>query len=88
MPPIDSYFIEKDTYGYYDEKLLEYYPKPNEWQHRDEFPFDDFAQLSNPYSNYGWEDLPDTSVELSVGRTKAPSELLNEIEELKAKYKV
>jgi len=78
--------LSSDRIGYYNKENLSYYPKPAEYEYRDEFPFDEYINLGNDFADSGWED-----VELNKGELKEYNADSNEafkmkVEKLKKKY--
>jgi hypothetical protein len=80
--------VETDLYGYYDRKLLEYYPKPREWQYRDEYPVEDSFFLALDFQANDWEKVDDNDTIINEKDIKTPETFKKEIEELKQKYKI
>jgi hypothetical protein len=87
LPSFDKEEIETDLWGYYDKKLLNYYPDPLEWQFRDEYPFEDNMTYNDPYSPNEWDrvNVNDTSISQSA---QTPQEFQKEVEALKSKYQL
>lgn len=83
----DKKDIETDVYGYYDKKLLSYYPNPREWQFRDEYPFEDAHSFVSDFSaEYYWKDVSDNANVSSDGLVKTPEEFEVEVKLLREKY--
>lgn len=76
--------ISYDPWGYYDSKKLDYYPKPREFEFRDEFPFDDTVN-SNQFNSNGWDEVSLDDSTLKT-QTESPENFKSKVEELKRKY--
>ena len=77
--------METDLHGYYDKKLLAYYPNPREWQFRDEYPMDESLNFQAQFSPNEWNTVDENNV-IIESKVKTPDEFHREVEELKAKY--
>ena len=86
LPAFSQVEIETDLHGYYDPKLLSYYPEPREWQYRDEYPMDDTHTLSDNFTPSEWNSVNEHEGFMSEGQVKSPEEFQKEVEELRAKY--
>ncbi len=81
--------VETDIWGYYDEKLLSYYPKPLEWQFRDEYPMEDALSMTHSFGPNEWENINTNDMNIvsyDQKEIKTPEEFQKEIEELNNKY--
>jgi hypothetical protein len=80
--------VETDLHGYYDKKLLNYYPDPLEWQFRDEYPMDDSVNYVMDMSPNEWNSVDENFSFNSDSKVKTPEEFQQEVEMLRAKYKL
>jgi hypothetical protein len=74
-------------WGYYDKKLLSYYPQPLEWQFRDEYPADDAINFQEQFSPNEWDSV-DENANVINQSGQSPDQFLKEVEQLKAKYQL
>ena len=86
LPSFSKEEIETDLHGYYDQKLLNYYPEPREWQYRDEYPMDDTHTFASDFSPNEWHTVNENEAFLSDSKAKTPEEFQKEVEALRAKY--
>lgn len=86
LPAFPNVEIESDLHGYYDQKLLNYYPEPRDWQFRDEYPMDDSLNLAEQFTPNEWSSVDENLTYVSDSNVKSPEEFSKEVEELKAKY--
>ena len=86
LPVYTKEEIETDLHGYYDKKLLSYYPKSLEWQFRDEYPFDDALGAKPTIGSNEWETVIDTEISFLESNVKSPQDFAKEVEELRFKY--
>lgn len=78
--------IETDHWGYYDKKLLEYYPKPKEYQYIDDYPFEDSLMTLPTFEPNEWDKVDENYTLNKSQNVKSPQEFEKEIEELNRKY--
>jgi hypothetical protein len=89
LQPFTQEELETDFYGYYDKRLLNYYPKALEWQFRDEYPVDDALLFAPQFSPNGWENINenDRNHNLSTqNQTRTPEQFRKEVEEIRSRY--
>lgn len=86
LPSYPSVEIETDIHGYYDAKLLSYYPEPREWQFRDEYPMDDSITMASVFSPNEWGSVNENDTSITESKVKSPEEFSKEVEEIKARY--
>ena len=75
-------------WGYYDKKLLEYYPKPKEYQYIDDYPFEDSLMTIPNFQPNEWDGV-DENFSFSKSNEnilKSPVDFEKEIEELNKKF--
>lgn len=76
--------LEYDPYGYYSQNF-DYYPRPKEFEFREEFPATDETVASHD-SMVGWEHYnEDEHYVSSQNEVKSPEELKNYVEKLREK---
>lgn len=75
-------------FGYYDSKLLEYYPQPREWQFRDEYPVED-VHFNETFGPNEWDSVRTSDSHLSLNEhgVKSPEDFKAEVEQLRQKFK-
>ena len=79
--------IEYDPYGYYSPNSLDLFPKPREFEFRDEFPVEHLDRDDN-YTELGWEEVDendDTVKKPNQKEVSSPEELKSYIQSLKEK---
>lgn len=66
---------------------MSYYPKPREWQFRDEYPVEDSHSLLNDYSpDFYWDEVGDDATASSEGTVKTPEEFEKEVKNLRERF--
>lgn len=78
--------IEFDPHGYYSPNALDLYPKPREFEFRDEFPVE-FNDRAESFTELGWEHIDeskDTVEKVSSSDSKDITHNVNSPEELKS----
>lgn len=78
--------IETDLWGYYDKKLLDYYPKPKEYQYIDDYPFEDSLIHAGGFQPNEWETVDESFRLTKSDNAKSPEAFQKEVEELTRKY--
>jgi hypothetical protein len=78
--------IESDLHGYYDKKLLEYYPKPKEYQYIDDYPFEDSHPTYSQFSTHELDHVDENYKLENSKNAKTPEDFQKEIEELNRKF--
>lgn len=81
-----SGILSNDRIGFYNKDNLNYYPKPVEYEYRDEFPFDDYVNLGNNYADNGWEDVELNKTDLVDHVAESNEAFKRKVEKLKKKY--
>jgi hypothetical protein len=78
--------LEWDPHGYYSPEKLDLYPKPREFEFREDFPLGQQVNL-DPYSHNGWETVStsDYDVKHENSELKTPEQLKSYVDELKQK---
>lgn len=79
--------IEFDPFGYYSPQSLDLYPKPREFEYRDELPAVDYWHQKD-YSEGGWDKVNINDYEVKSNQykeIKSPEQLKDYIEILKGK---
>lgn len=82
----DKQMIETDQWGYYDKKLLDYYPKPKEYQYIDDYPFEDALMTIPSYLPNEWDEVDENFILVKNQNIKSPQEFEKEVEELSKKF--
>ncbi len=82
----DKQVIESDSWGYYDKKLLEYYPKPKEYQFIDDYPFEDSLMGLPAFQPNEWDEVDENYRISGASNPKTPQDFEKEIEELNRKF--
>jgi len=82
----DKQLIESDQWGYYDKKLLEYYPKPKEYQYIDDYPFEDSLMGLPAFQPNEWDNVDESYRISGASNPKTPQDFEKEIEELNRKF--
>ena len=81
----DQKVIETDFHSYYSPEKLDYYPKPREFEFRQE-PDSVYGDLGLPYAQNGWDEVNINDHEInSDKKAKSPSELKEYVDKLKSK---
>lgn len=81
--------IEQDDFGYYSPDKLDLYPKPREFEFRDEFPMqeEDYSE----YATSGWEEVNENEYTVTKDdskkdqHVKSPDELKDYVQQLREK---
>jgi len=78
--------LEEDPIGYYSPEKLDMYPKPREFEFREDFPLGQQFNLDT-HSHNGWETVStsDYNVKNENSEVKTPEQLKNYVKELKDK---